>query len=224
MEYIQTLNLITAICILVAFLIILIPKKSVRENYSEETDKEDEFNKDDLGCSWDYEKETCSCANYTPSLVNILPKNCNNCNLKRTDEECLKGQTIKGASEEDRYFYCNIDGKCQRRLVNFRNSVANNCGYNNHMEMKNPVYTNKKECYMKIDKCGEFNHSKNECLNNKKGLRCGWCTDANGKGICVESSGIMASNQDYKCRSQSKGFKYNFTPGNTINNQFIMGS
>ena len=41
--------------------------------------------------------------------------------------------------EEEQYYYCQVDGECKERLIDIKNPVANNCGYNSLSEKMNNV-------------------------------------------------------------------------------------
>ena len=228
-NYYQLLNLFISILILIVF-IILIYKSPVYITYENNINQNninqnniETYNNGDEDCYWDYENKQCTDAIYKPSLINILPKTGKNeCNKRKTVEDCLKGQIIEDKSnEKDKYFYCGKDGKCEKRYVNFRHSAANTCGYNHQLGQEKKPYTTLKECEQNVDLCGKYNNSYHKCLDNNSRLHCGWCTDGKGRGICISGTD-RPFNSNYKCRPQKGETKWSYTMGNTIDNQFIM--
>tara|TARA_Y100001958_G_C20978366_1_gene370557 strand:- start:41 stop:685 length:645 start_codon:yes stop_codon:yes gene_type:complete len=167
------------------------------------------------GCYWKYLNGPCVTAKFSPSMVNIVNKEYKrNCGQYKDNLSCVGKDNIL-TDEEEQYYYCQVDGECKERLIDIKNPVANNCGYNNLSEKMNNAYLTKNECINSIDPCEKHNHNKSECLKDDmlKKYKCGWCTGADGNGKCVSGTPIGPNNKTYKCRPQTGQNIYNWTYG-----------
>jgi hypothetical protein len=175
----------------------------------------------DKGCYWKGSDDSgvCVCSKFTPSMLNIINEGCTeDCGAKKSEEECIgKDNIIK--DKNDRKYWCQKDGKCISKIIDIKHAAANNCKYDNVLESMNPTFLTKKDCERKMDKCNKYNHSKKKCLRQSE-YSCGWCTDGDGNGACVEGTPIGPLNNSYKCRPQTGQDKYNWTMG--LANQYFM--
>jgi hypothetical protein len=162
----------------------------------------------DTGCYWKYLDGPCVTSNFSPSMVNIVNKDyTRNCSIFKDNETCIGKDNII-EEEDNRYYYCQSDGKCTRRLIDIKHASANNCDYNNLSERMNPAFIKSNVCNESLDTCGTFNTNKEKCITNSN---CGWCTDSTGNGKCVSGTPTGPNNQTYKCKPQTGHTIYNYT-------------
>ena len=168
------------------------------------------------GCYWSQDDGKCVVANFTPSLVNIINDDTINCSSRKTAEDCIGINNIP-VKNDNKYFWYQKDGIFKKKLIDIKQSAANNAGYNSFTEKDNIIYENNIECEENLDKCEIHNYSKKNCLKQQN---CGWCTDGSGNGICVYGTPIGPLNNNFKCRPSTGSEKYNFTMG--LPNQYFM--
>jgi hypothetical protein len=102
------------------------------------------------------------------------------------------------------------DRKCIEKDVNISDPSKNNCGAEVATNAMKPVYDNEKQCKKHNFKCDSL--SKTEC---GKIWGCGWCSDGNGGGKCVDGYSFGALNIKKKCWVSNGSSNNNFQPGHT---------
>jgi len=211
--------------IIILFLIILLLfsiKKKFKESF-ENSNKCNKFFKDKSFCAIDINKKKCSCR-FQKDDINknfSAPDNCceRNCN-KLSLEECIENNNFTKIP-----YYCNIGGKCNEYEGTIINShiSANNCGTETLSNQLLLPYETLDDCKKSIKECDKYNISnrsehinKTDCIND---INCGYCTNSDGKGTCVDGTAEGPNNLQnyYYCNSTAKN-------NNNGENQYTYGN
>lgn len=154
-------------------------------------------NKINNSCLFEMDGNTISCKNNSD-------KKCINCGYERPNlhyqinPECCKNKCLNHKELLNKIPISNMIGVtglkkyikkpywwCKNKYTCFiRNQTLNGkawCGIDNLTNQISNIYSSKEQCFKSIDPYKNLN--KCECLKQEGA---GWCTDRNGKGICVE--------------------------------------
>ena len=219
------LNLIFVILIAIFIINLLHTFKVKQTNYEEFdslTENEEKLCKNfynNSECNINNAKNTCGCTYQKDNIKYSFDspefcckKKCNNLPL----EDCIpdKKNSIP--------YYCNIGGTCKESKGTIMNShiSANNCGtdpLNNQLLLP---YASLDECKKSINVCDKYNDSTNTSHINKtnclEDVNCGYCTNDEGGGKCINGtiSGPSDLNKYFYCQPYSRNNKNNYEYGN----------
>jgi hypothetical protein len=145
-------------------------------------------------CTWDVKNDKCKCVFQKDSLnTNFsVPNSCCplDCGILTKGQCVARGQT--GEESDQAYFYCPNKGVCEK-LVAYQdaNKISSNyCGYDTLTNDLIYPYLTSEECVNNLSTCSKYNEytgnqKKVNCLDDSN---CGWCTNAQGIGDCVEGT------------------------------------
>ena len=169
-------------------------------------------------CTWDVPEGKCKCAfqkdrlNYTFPVPNTCcPIDCG----ALSKSQCIsRGNNDFETSTS--HYYCPNRGICER-LVAYQDAdrvSSNFCGIDPLTNQLIYPYLTEEECSNSISQCSKYdnlsiNEKKNKCLTD---TNCGWCTNAQGIGDCIEGTASGPINL----------YKYNFCLNDSIsdNNKY----
>ena len=132
-------------------------------------------------CTYDNNNNKCKCVFQKDDVLSNFdspPQCCDKYCNKLGKDECVEDKRI--------YYWC-VDGdKCTRKnAFIYNNKISgNNCGQDILTNQINQPYKTKESCENTIDKCNSTT-DQTKCIN-KDG--CGWCTNIDGDGKCVEGT------------------------------------
>ena len=124
------------------------------------------------------------------------------CTKKHLLSKVNKEQEEWIPQSEKKHYYCiNKDYKCEKRLYDPFHPEKNTCGQNMLSQVPLPSFSTIEDCQKSI-RC-ESIVSKKKCLDV---AMCGWCTDENGNGKCVDGTpeGPIRGNIYYYCEPDRK--------------------
>jgi Plexin repeat len=135
---------------------------------------------------------------------------CTKENLKRKIQQQKKNWT----PAQDLSTYACLDDTnqtCSEYTRDRFRPEKNTCGVNMISQAPRPIYKTMEDCKRAI-RC-ESIASKKQCLNT---AYCGWCTDENGNGKCVDGTpeGPMNGTKYYYCRPEKRTPEQSFTYSN----------
>jgi len=142
----------------------------------------------------------------------VNPACCNfECTRDNLKKEILKNKKDWNPNPNPSYYCLEPDNKCHRYTTDLFHPDRNTCGQNMLSQYPLKTYSTKKDCEKAII-CEKIKN-KQSCL---KTALCGWCTDENGNGKCVDGTpeGPMRLDKYYYClpdkKTQENAYKYAF--------------
>lgn len=177
------------------------------------------FNKYDFACIKPYDRPY-SCANIVGNYFSIFPEKyckgiCPEMNKMKEMKENVKEEFLSPLDGiKDKKYWCWDGNKCVSHKYNPLEPNKNKCGVPTISQVPLQVYTSLEECNGINKPCGNLGY--NECLQKSN---CGWCTNANGVGICVPGTPMGPNAPTLQCWASTGKSGNTYIAG--LPNQFV---
>lgn len=206
-------RIIYIIVLLIILFLVLFIKNEKNESFSNIDEVRCPKKIKDLSnfCIWDKNKQKCRCIfQKAGDYYYNMPICCNKECSKLSKEECVPNKNI--------YYYCqNSDGTdCTKynAYISEDKISGNVCGYDPLTNNYRRPYMDYDECKSDLNECTK-NKTKDNCVSNS---RCGWCSNNEGVGKCIEGTASGPNNlfKYYYCDPNQKNNNNSWSYGKQI--------